>query len=143
MLTWVLEGKCDNVTGGFFLFLTIDLVFFPPISCPRALSYESNASFTARNSQLGGAVVMLLYQQYRHLIPAPVDRLSANAWFVQTPMDNMSTNKPSTSYGPHSLQIKATFSSEVIHASMPRTLGDNRVCSRVLCPDCPHIWCRN
>ena len=28
-------------------------------------------------------------------------------------------------------------------ASMPRKLGGNRVCSRVLCPGCPRIQCRN
>ena len=35
--------------------------------------------------------------QYRQLIPAQVDRTSAQYLVVQTPMDNMSKKKPSTS----------------------------------------------
>ena len=40
---------------------------------------------------------------------------------VQTPMDNMSKKYAKHINDPRSLRIKATFSCEVIHASMPRT----------------------
>ena len=56
--------------------------------------------------------------QFRHLIPAPVDRTSASARLVaQTPkIDNMSENKHIND--PHGLRTKAVFSCEVIHASI-------------------------
>ena len=49
---------------------------------------------------------------------------------VQRLVDNMSNNKPSKSMT-QQVQIKATFSCEVIYASMPRKLADNRACGRV------------
>ena len=52
---------------------------------------------------------------------------------VQSPIDNMSNNRPSTS-----MTHVATFICEDIHASMPRKRGGNRACGRVLCPGCPH-----
>ena len=60
---------------------------------------------------------------------------------VETPMDDMSKNKPSTSMTHVHVvcDFQATFSFEVIHAAMPRKLCGNRACSRVLCPDCPHV----
>ena len=54
---------------------------------------------------------------------------------VQTLMDNMSKISQAHSC----LLIKATFSCEVVHASMSRNMGDNWACGRVLCPDCPDI----
>ena len=73
--------------------------------------------------------------QYRHLIPAPVDRTSANAWLYKKPLDKMSKNNPST----RRLRIKATFSYGAIIAPMSRKMDGNRVCGRVLCPGCPRI----
>ena len=34
-----------------------------------------------------------MHIQYRHLIPAPVDRTSASAWLYKKPMNNISNNK--------------------------------------------------
>ena len=51
----------------------------------------------------------------------------------------MSQSKPSTSMTHVVSEFQATFSSEVIHAPMPRKLGGNRACSRVLCPGCPRL----
>ena len=77
--------------------------------------------------------------QNRHLMPAPVDRTSEYL-VVQTPMDDRSKHKPSTSMTQVALGIKATFSCQVIRASMPRKLVGSRAYGRVLCPD---ISCRN
>ena len=40
------------------------------------------------------------------------------------------------------LRIETTveFSCEVTHAAMPRKMGGNRACGRVLCPGCPLIY---
>ena len=58
---------------------------------------------------------------------------------VKTHMDNMSRKYAKHMNDPRCLWIKATFSCEVIHALMPRKLGDDRACGRVLCPGCPRI----
>ena len=73
--------------------------------------------------------------QYRHLIPAPVDRTSVSAWLYKHPGTTCQRNIPIND--PWSLQIKATFSCEGIHAFMPRKRVRNRTCGHV------HIWCRN
>ena len=73
--------------------------------------------------------------QYRHLIPAPVDRTSASAWLYKHPCMTCQNNKPSIS-----MRIKAVFSCGVIHAFMPRKLGGFRALVRV---SCPGIYCRN
>ena len=61
--------------------------------------------------------------------------------FVQTPIDNMSNNMPSTPMTHVACESKLRFSCEVIHASMPRKLGDSTC--RILCPSCSRIQCRN
>ena len=66
--------------------------------------------------------------QYIHLIPAPVDRMSVNAWLYKAKHIN----------DPRCLRIEYTVKCyEVIHASMPRRPGGNRSCGRELCPRCP------
>ena len=62
--------------------------------------------------------------QYSNLNPTPVDRTSNSAWLYKHPW---------LTYSKHindlcSLQIKTTFSYEVIHASMFRELLGNRTC---------------
>ena len=58
--------------------------------------------------------------QYIHLIPVPDDRTSANARLYKQQNISQGHQWPALS-----LRIKATFSSEVIHASMPRKLIGN------------------
>ena len=58
--------------------------------------------------------------QYRHLFPAPVDRTSASAWLYQKQMGYMSIKYPKHVNNLPRLRFKATFSCELIHASMPR-----------------------
>ena len=41
------------------------------------------------------------------------------------------------------LRMKAIFSCEAIHASIPRNLGGNRMCGRVFCPGWTRIKCKN
>ena len=53
------------------------------------------------------------------VIPAPVDRTSASAWLYKTPMDGMSKISDKDINDTRNLQTKASFSSEVIHASIP------------------------
>ena len=60
--------------------------------------------------------------------------------FVQTFINSKSKNKPEPI---NDVSNKDTLCCEVIYVSLPRKLGDNRACSRVLCPGCPRIWCRN
>ena len=62
---------------------------------------------------------------------------------VKTPMANTSKIQAKHINDPRSLRAKATFNCEVIHASMLRKFGGNRVSGRVLCPDSPLIKCRN
>ena len=57
---------------------------------------------------------------------------------VQTPINSMSKSYVEHINDPCSLQIKDTFSSEVIHTPMPTKLGGSRARS-LLSPDCPHI----
>ena len=61
---------------------------------------------------------------YRHLIPAPIDRTSSRTWLYPFPTW---INRQTEIKG-----IKATFSFEVIHASIPIKVDGNRACSRVL-----------
>ena len=72
--------------------------------------------------------------QFGQLIPSSVDQCLV----VKIPMDNMSEEAKHTN-DPRSLQIKATSSREVIHASMPNKLGGNWACGRELCPSCSRI----
>ena len=73
--------------------------------------------------------------QYRHLIPAQVDRTSDGSWLSGI----MPQNKPSTPMAHVACESKLRSCCVVIHASMPRKLGGNRACGRVLCPDCQRI----
>ena len=75
--------------------------------------------------------------RFRHLIPAPVDLASACAWLYKHP--RIACQKAKSINDPRSLLIKATFSCEVIHASMPRELVGNQAWGRVLCLGCPCI----
>ena len=58
----------------------------------------------------------------------------------QAPTENMSI-KGQAHHWPLSLRISATVSCEVIQASMPRKLGGNRACGRLLCLGCIRKWC--
>ena len=51
---------------------------------------------------------------------------------VQTPIDNKSKSKPSTSMTKPTFRIKATFCCEVIHASMLKRLGESGVRSCIM-----------
>ena len=58
---------------------------------------------------------------------------------VQTTMDDMSIISAKDINDTRNLQIKASFSFEVIHASKHRKLGCNRACGWVLCLGRPRI----
>ena len=97
----------------------------------------------------------LVQYMYRHLIPARVDRTSASVWLNNHPWITCQRNEPSTSMTEVACKPKlrlvlrssteiwvaiiravvyfGTFSCEVIYAYMPRKLGGNRACDRVLC----------
>ena len=64
---------------------------------------------------------MFVYLEYRHLIPAPIDRTSASAWFYKHTWMTCQKKQAKHANDPRSSQVKATFSCEVIHASMART----------------------
>ena len=70
---------------------------------------------------------LIPWLQYRHLIPAPVYRTSASACFYKHPWITCQ-KKAKHINGPCSLCIKATFSWEVIHASMPGWQPGVRLC---------------
>ena len=57
--------------------------------------------------------------EYRHLIPAPVDRTSGSDWLYKQPWLTCQENKPSTSMA-HIACTSKLRSAKVIHASMPR-----------------------
>ena len=73
-----------------------------------------------------------MYVQYRHAIPTPVDRTSVGAWLCKHPWITCQKRAMHIN-DPRSLLIKATFSYEVINASIPRELDGNLACSRALC----------
>ena len=79
------------------------------------------------------------YLQYRHLIPAPVDRTSAYAWLYKHPWITFQNIFAKHINDPRILWIKTTFSWEIIYATMPRKIGGNRACGRVFCPGRPRI----
>ena len=87
-------------------------------------------------SELKSFAVRYQTIQYGHIIPALVGWTSVSAWLGKH--DNMSLKKKNIN-DPGSLQIKATFSCEVIHASMPKKLSGNRACGRAVCPGCQSI----
>ena len=62
-------------------------------------------------------LVMCLNVQYRHSNPAPVDRTPASAWFYKHSGTTCHRNKSSKS-----MTYVATFSCEVMFASIPRKL---------------------
>ena len=104
-------------------------------------SYSYSIIMCTRNVRTHFNLATIRDLQYRHLIPAPVDRTFASDWLYYHAWITCQKNKPSTATTQvHcSLRIKTTFSCEIIHASMPRKLGCNRACGRELCPGCPRI----
>ena len=61
--------------------------------------------------QIPSPLPIFLFLQYRHLIPAPVNRTSASVCLIKHPW--IACKKYAKhSNGPHSLRIKATFSCE-------------------------------
>ena len=72
----------------------------------------------------------LPYLQYRHLIPAPVNRASVSACSYK-PHGQHVKNLVKHINEPRNLRIKATFSCEVIRESTPRKLDGNRACGRL------------
>ena len=78
--------------------------------------------------------------QCRHLFPATVDRTSVNAWLYKHQWIICQRNTP------RHLMTHVTCESKlrsIVRSSMHRKLGRNRVCGRLLCPACPHTYCRN
>ena len=79
---------------------------------------------------INGRTLQLL--QYRHLVPAPVDRTSGSTWLYKHRWIACKENEPDTL-----MTHVATFSCEVIRVSLPRKLDGNQACGYVLCPGCP------
>ena len=76
-----------------------------------------------------------------HGYQAPANKTSVTAWLYKHPWVTCQKIKPNISMT-RRWRIKATFSVEVIRASMTRKGGGNWACGRVLCPGCSRIYCR-
>ena len=63
-------------------------------------------------------------EQYRHVIPVLVDRMSASAWLYKHTLITCQIISQAHQC-PSILQINATFNYEDIHASMTRKVGGN------------------
>ena len=79
----------------------------------------------------------LIYQlQFWQLIPAPFERTSVIAWLCKHPGITCQQNMPRTLMAHVACRSKVC---SVVRSSMPKILGGNQACGRLLCPGCPRI----